>query len=142
MKITVDLENIKNLVTDSKDIFLDPKAEDTIIELLDLQETVNNAVDEAKKLLEGEALKLNPNFSSIRSDKIKVFYRAYGARFLIDQSKLEQLPKELYSTEIKVKAVIKEIEKYEKENETLPDGIIEKDRTKSISISKIGGKDE
>lgn len=142
MKITIDTDEVKKLTTDSKNILLSPEAENSILALLDIQEQIELAIDEAKKSIEEEALKLNPNFSSVKSDKVKVFYRAYGARFLIDESKLEQLPVDFYTKVTKISANTKAIEKYEKENETVPDGVIETERKKSISISKIGAKDE
>ena len=142
MKITIDTDEVKKLTADAKNILLSAEAENSILALLDMQEQIELAIDEAKKSIEEEALKINPNFSSVKSDKVKVFYRAYGARFLIDESKLKQLPIDFYTKVTKISANAKAIERYEKENETILDGVIETERKKSISISKIGAKDE
>src|SRR3990167_7815252 len=123
MKITIDTDEVKKLTTDSKNILFSAEAENSILTLLDMQEQIELAIDEAKKSIEEEALKLNPNFSSVKSDKVKVFYRAYGARFLIDESKLKQLPSDFYTAVTKISANTKAIEKYEKENEKIPDGV-------------------
>jgi len=104
MKITIDIDKIKKLAQDSKDIFLTPEAENTILELLKAQEEVDQAIDYAKQVLEKEALKLNPNFSAIKSDKVKVFYRTFGSVFSIDESKLDTVPKEMYEVVKKISA--------------------------------------
>lgn len=131
----IDIEKLNELKADAGKIFLTPTGEDTLVQLLEIQAQVEAAIDEAEKILEEAALKLDPNFTSIQADKIKVFYRAYGTKYAIDESHLEDVPKELYTTKTSYLPDSKAIEKYTDENKGLPLGIVEKERTKSLKFT-------
>lgn len=137
MKITVDLEKIKKVSAEADKILIDPKAEEELVELLKLQEAINEAVDKAKLIIEEEALKLNKNFQSVQADKLKVYYRAYGSRYYIDEKNMHLAPKELYEVEEKINYKIdtKAVEKWVKEHGGMPTGITEVERKKSISMT-------
>ena len=66
----INLDNLKHLVAQSTKIFIEPEGEKVLLDLLDLQKQIEDAIDEAKKKLEEEALKINPNFQSIKSDNL------------------------------------------------------------------------
>lgn len=141
----IDLEKLNQLVADSDKIFLSPVAEQTLLQLLEIQKQVEMAIDEAKKRIEETALKIDPNFKSIQSDKVKISYRYFGTRFYVDQQSLEYTPKELYTAEVKTtyKVDAKAVEKWIDEKGKLPAGIVEADRTKTLTIvPKEGGKHE
>ena len=97
-----------------------------------------------KKKLEAAALKVNPNFSSIQADKIKVYYRAYGAKYYIDEAQINLAPKELYAVETKTmyKIDTKAVDKWTDEHGGAPTGIKEVTRTKSITFSLKNGTDK
>jgi hypothetical protein len=140
--INIAYEDLQSLVAEGKNIVASPKAEEALVALLTLKEEVENAIEEAKKVIEEKALELNPNFSSIRSDKIKVAYKTYGAKYAIDETKVNFLPKEVYRSKVSYTADAKALEKFVEEHGGLfPDGIIIKDRKKSMSISLIGEKE-
>lgn len=138
-KITINLKELKSLRKKGAEIFITPEAENGLLKLLEMKDEIEEAISETKKNIEKEALKRNKNFSSIRGDKVKIQYRAFGQRFFIDESKLDQVPKEVYDKQVKTyfKIKTKEIEKFVKERGNLPIGVNEIDRKKSISISKI-----
>lgn len=133
--MTIDLEQLDNLVADSDKIFLSAEAEQVLMKLLDIQKQVEEAIDAAEKKLEETGLKLNPDFKSIEADKIRVYYRAYGTRYKIDDSLVEQIPAELYTTKKVYSADTKAIEKYADEHKGLPVGIIEPERVKKLTFS-------
>jgi len=134
----IKLENLSQLVADSKNIIFSADAEDTLVNLLNIQKQVEDAINQAKKNIEEAALKLNPNFSSVQGDKVKVFYRSYGSKYKIDESLVDQIPAELYSVKKSYSANTKAIETFAETNKGLPIGIIEPDRPKTISISLKG----
>jgi peptide subunit release factor 1 (eRF1) len=138
MKITIELDNLSELVSKADLIFLEPRAEKILLKLIDIREQVENAIDQAEKKLEDAALKINPNFKSIRSDKIKVFYRAYGARYLLDESIIALIPTELYTAEKKTiyKVNADAVENWTSINKGMPVGISERERTKSLKFDK------
>lgn len=132
----IDIDKLEELVADSDKILLKPEAEDTLVKLLQIRDQVEAAIKEAELKLEEEALKINPNFRSIRADKVKVFYRFYGAKYKIDESLIKYIPKELYTIKTSFLAVADEIEKIAEENDgKLPQGIIEIERTKTMKFS-------
>src|SRR3990167_6074244 len=100
--IHIDIDRVGDLTVNADEIFLKPEGERVLVKLLDLQEQIENAISEAKIKLEVAALKANPNFSSIQANKVKVYYRAFGAKYYIDESNIKMAPKELYQAEEKV----------------------------------------
>lgn len=132
----IDIEKLDDLVKKSNKIFITPEGEEVLLQLLALQEQVEAAIDEAEKRLEESALKLDPNFTSLQANRIKVYYRAYGSKYKIDESRINDIPKELYTLSVRYSANTKEIEKYSDEHKGLPLGIVEADRTKSLKFSE------
>ena len=132
--MTIDIEKLDKLLVDADKIFLTPEGEKVLVQLLELRDQVETAIDEAKKRLEETGLKISSDFTSIQADKIKVYFRAFGERYKIDPSFIETLPKNLYKTTIKYSAIPEEIEKL-MEQSKLPQGIIEAERTKQITFS-------
>jgi len=134
MKITIDLSKLHNLVKDSDKILFSPDGENTILQILELKKTIEDAEKAAKKLIETAALKLDKNFTSVQSDNLRVSYRAYGSRYKIDISHIEKLPVKLYKVIKKFSPIPSEIDEYADEK-GLPLGIIENEREKKISFS-------
>lgn len=133
----IDIEKVTHLVKKADDIFLAPDGEQVLIDLLTIQAQVEAAIDEAKAKLEQTALKVDPNFTSIQADKIKVYYRAFGSKYYIDENNINLAPKEFYTVESKVtyKIDTKALEKSIDQTGKLPGGIIEVDRKKAISFT-------
>lgn len=134
---TIDIEKLGNIIKKADDIFLSAQGEQVLIDLLTIQEQVEEAIAMAKLKLEATALAVNPNFTSIQADKIKVYYRAFGSKYYVDEANINLAPKEFYTIESKVsyKVDTKKLEKSIEETGRVPAGIIEVDRKKTISIS-------
>jgi len=65
MKITIDLEDLNDLVAKAELIFLEPRAEKVLLKLLDLRDQTEDAIKQAQAKLEAAALKTNPNVTSL-----------------------------------------------------------------------------
>lgn len=135
MKIIVDLEELKQLAQDSRQLFLKPDGEEALLRLLELQELVNEAVDQAKGILEQEAQKLNPNFSCIKGDNLTVHYRYFGPKYELDEQLLQGLEPDLYTTRSNYSVNTKKVEAALKVTGELPNGIVERERAKRISFA-------
>ena len=142
MRLSVDTEELRSLALEGKDIFLKPEGEQALLKLLELKETVEKAIDEAKKVLEEEALKLDPNFKSIQADNIRVYYRTYGSRYKLDESKIAAIPANFYTAKTSYTVNIKEVEAFAREKGGLPDGILEIERPKQLTFSRKGEKED
>lgn len=142
LKLTIKYTDLQALVEEGKNITVTPKAENALVALLELQDKVADAISQAKKVIEEKALELNPNFASVRSDKVRVYYRANGPKFSVDESKVQFLPKDTYKMKVTYSPESKILDKYAKDHDgLLPDGIIVRERTKSLSISLINEKE-
>jgi hypothetical protein len=141
MKIEVDIDKISQLVKKSTDIFLSPEGENELVELYKLQEMIEKAIHDAKANLAKKALKLDPDFRSIQGDKVKVAYRAYGSRYRIDLSLLQQLPGNFYKSKTTYSPIPSEVDQFVNEHGTPPMGIIENTREKQLQVTiKKGGR--
>jgi len=136
-KIIVDLDDLGKLVHDGTDIVLDPKAEQALIDLIELQARVEGALATVKRQIEEKALEYNPNFTSVQASRIKVGYQFFGSKYTIDESKIDKLPQHMYKTKITYSPIGAEVDKFAKEHNALPLGIVERDRTKSITIKPV-----
>lgn len=142
MKLKIDTDKIKELSQKADKIFLTPEAEDNLVGLLKLKKEVELAIDEAKRVLEEAALKVDPNFNSLTADNIKIYYRSFGSRWVADMSLLDYLPKDYYTTETKIRLDTKKIEKHIKDTGKIPAGVSEVERPKSITFSLKGEVNE
>lgn len=135
MIIQIDTQKIADLSKDGDKILLSAEGEKSIAELYEMQALIEQAVSDAKKNIQEAALKLDPNFTSIQGDRVKVSYRAYGARYRIDQSMIAEIPKDFYETTVRYSPVVKTIESFVDKQGALPVGVIENAREKQIQIT-------
>lgn len=133
----IDIEDLENIKIDADKIFLHAEGEKVLLKLLEIQKQIEDAIIAAKAKLEDTALKLDPNFKSIQADKIKVYYRTFGSKYHIDENKIDLAPKELYEMETKINYKIdsEAVDKWINEYKIMPNGIIELERKKILTIS-------
>ncbi len=141
MKISIDLDELKDLAQEGKQICLRPEGEEVLLRLLEAQEVVNAAIEEAKRVLEAEALKLSPDFQAIRSDHLTVQYRACGPKYRVEESLLETVPDHLYISRTTYTLLSEAIDEYARSQGQLPVGIAERVRPKQIVLSRRGTED-
>lgn len=134
--ITIDLSNLEKLVQDADKILMEPDGEQVLVDLLSIRDRVEDAIKRAKEKLSASALAINPDFKSVQADRVKVSFRAYTARYGIDQQNLDQLPEGFYKkTEVvRYTANSKEIDKFYKAHGALPLGVYEREREKKLSF--------
>ena len=133
----IDIEKLADLKADADKIFLSADGENVLVQLLEIQEQVEAAITAAELKLEEAGLKLSPDFSSIQGDRVKVYYRAYGSKYYVDEPNINLAPKELYSVESKVTYKIDgdAVDKWTEEHGGMPTGIIAVERKKSLKFS-------
>lgn len=142
MILTVDTDKLKNLVAEADKIFMSAEGDQALADLLEIEAQVKRAREAAEAILEQAALAMSPDFKSIQSDRVKVMYKTYGARFYLDETHIAEVPKELYSIETKYKVDSKAVEKYIDEHKGVPVGINEVERTKKLSFSLKKGAEQ
>jgi hypothetical protein len=140
MILTIDTDEIANLVEKAQDIYFSESGEQHLLKLLDIQDMVEEAVKSAKSNLENAGLQINPNFKSIAGSRVKVSYRFFGDKYKIyDESMLD---KSMVTSKVKYAIDSDKVEKYEEEKGQLPMGITLSDRAKTISFRRLSEKEE
>lgn len=129
------LNEVDKLKVDGDKIFIDPKGEEVLVQILEAEKQLELIKDELKLKLETKALSINPNFNSIQGDRIKVFYREYGSKYYVDESQSDLIPEGF--TEKKTSYIIntKAVDDWIDQKSVMPTGIKEVERKKTISFS-------
>lgn len=134
MKITFDTDEIKKACIDAQTFALNADAEKSIVRLLDIQEQLGEFIEQVKQGIVERAQEVDPNFTSITGDKIKVEYRETGAKYgLIDNETVEGR----FVTLTERMAVNTDaVEQYWQQYEVLPAGVVRKERKKTLIIKR------
>lgn len=134
------LDKLKKLTLEADKILIDPEGENVLLTILEAEQEIVDLKEKAKLILEQKALKLNPNFSSIQADKVKVYYREYGSKYYLDETQKDLVPEGMLSEKISYSINSKAVEDWVNEKGHMPTGIRESDRNKTLSISLKNGQ--
>lgn len=137
----IEIEKLNDLVCNADKIVLSADGENVIIQLLTLEKQIEQGIKTAKMMIEKKVIELNPNLKSITSDNLRISYRQYGAKYRIEDSFFDKLDPSFYKVSKRYDVVAEEVEKYCEEHKSLPIGINEIERPKSLSFSLKGEKD-
>lgn len=136
MIITIDTDDIVITAKDGGKFVFDKTAEDKLEKLLEIKDKLDNVIEQVKSNLETNGLKLSPDFSGVRGDKIKVEYRAFGALYKLVDTK--NASPDFYKTKTTYSLNTELVSAYaENHDGKLPDGIEKVKRQKKISISRL-----
>lgn len=135
-KITVDLGEIKFIADEAGKLVLNKEIDVELKKLLDLRDTIEAEIDRAEANIEQAGLAFNPIFKSVGGDFVKASYRAFGQKFYLDETKLDQIATDFYTKEVttKYKPNTDVIEKWAENAGVLPEGIIQPPRPKKLSL--------
>lgn len=137
-KITINLENLEHLTKTADGVFLAPEGEKELLAFLSLKRSMEAAEEAIKKTLQEAADKVAPNLSVLESDNLRIAFRFYGSRYDFDEN---QIDPSFTEVEEKIKLNTKLVDKYTMEHAgELPEGVSEKERTKSVVITEKGSK--
>ena len=133
-KLVLDSEQITNACIDAQKFAISAKSEKSLVQLLDIKEKIDEFVEIVKDGIVKEALKFDPNFTSISGDKIKIEYRETGSKFaLVDNETVEG--RFVTMTE-RMSVKTDEVEQYWQQHGVLPAGITCKERKKTLIIKR------
>lgn len=136
MVVKVNSAEILQLEKDGAGIVFNPKAEDAIVRLLEIQKEVDGAIEYLKSEIERQALKFSPNFTGLKGSKIKINYSASGTKFK-DTGEIKFHREKFWTKKTIWSLDSKAIEEYKAKNYKLPRGIAEVSRKKTIRISEV-----
>jgi len=134
-QLVIQYGKLELLVNGSDKIAMSPDGEELLVKLLELSELVESAINETKRRLASKMESISPDLSSISSDKVKIMYRNYGAKYFIPDTLIDQIDPKFYNQKTSYSPNTFEIDKSIKETGMLPSGIGICARTKSVSIN-------
>jgi len=134
-ELTIRYTDLELLVQGSKSITIHPQGEQLLIQLLELKEKVDKAIEDAKSILKVAIEEVDPDLTSISSDNIKVMHRVYGLKYSLDSNLVDQLDEKFVNRKVSYSPNTKEIDKEIDTNGSIPNGVIINDRNKTVSIT-------
>jgi hypothetical protein len=141
-ELVIKYDNLELLVQGGKSITMNPQGEELLIKLLELRDKVEFAITQCKNTLTTAITEIDPDLTSISSDRVKVMYRVYGAKYGLNDILIDELDPKFYIKKEVFSPNAKEIDNHIKATGVLPNGIMINDRSKTVSISLKGSKDE
>lgn len=141
-QLVIKYPDLELLVRGSKQITINPTGEELLVKLLELQQKVEFAIKQCKDKLTTAIQEIDPDLTSISSDNVKVMYRVYGAKFGLNTMLIDNLDPKFYTAKTVYSPNPKEIDNHIKMTGEIPNGIIINDRSKTVSISLKGDKNE
>lgn len=133
-KILLDSELIKNACIDAQKFAISAESEKSLMQLLDIKEKIDEFVEIVKDGIVKEALRFDPNFTSVSGDKIKIEYRETGAKYgFIDHLAVND--KFVTMTE-RLSVNTDAVDEYWQHFKLLPAGVIRKERKKTVIIKR------
>lgn len=139
-KLVLELKDVLKLESDGKTFVFNPKAEDSIHELMKLKEQVEKALETVQTAIAEQGVKLNKDFSGVRGSKVKVSYRLYGQPYKLEaKDVVKEVDKRFYKESVTYRPDSEGIKDYLSEHKKLPKGVVENKREKQVSIKLLEG---
>lgn len=136
LSVKINSAEILGLQNDGKEIVINPNAEKAILRLLDIQREVDGAVEWVKSEIERQALEFNPNFTALKSGKLKINYSAAGAKYKATGDAARHSGK-FWKKKVTWTLDLKAIDEFRAKRRALPKGILAVARQKHIQIKEV-----
>lgn len=131
--ITIDPNDIVKLAKEGEKFVFKPEAEQSLKQLLLLQEQVDNAVEQAKEAIGKAGREIDPDFKGVVGEDVHCVYREYGKKYKYDYDK--EADARPFLSEVQYFNVDSDkVDKYVEEVGELPDGVYENEREPKLSI--------
>lgn len=137
MIVKVNAAELLRLEKDGETIIFNPKAEDAIVRLLEIQKEVDGAIEYLKSEIERQALGFNPNFTSLKGTRLKINYSASGTKYK-ELNTLKNHRSKFWTKKVTWSIDSKAVDEYRAQRSELPKGIAEVKRKKTIRLSEVG----
>ena len=138
--IIIDKNKIVGLVKKGNKFLFKKEAENSLDELLQLQELVNEAVEQAKLAIGELGLEIHPGFKGVIGSKVRCTFRKYGAKYKFAPEKKEELLPYL-TTKEQYGVNAEKVERYLTNTGKLPEGIFEAKRESKLSMKRVPNED-
>lgn len=130
--ITIKPNDINLLAEESGKAVISPKAEESLVKLINIYKHLGEVIDIVKKNIEKSGLEIDEGFTGVVGEKVGITYRPFGEKYTYtDFDKARAFLRE--KSYVKVDTTL--VDAYRKQHKKLPEGIAENERIKSIVFS-------
>lgn len=137
LKVEIDTRDLVDALNKSGDFINSPEIESSLVELMNIQKTVDEAISQAKEAIyEAGTEKFGDSFKSIRGNKIKFTVAKSGAKYSIKDED-EAVAASWATEEKKFKINTKVVDKAIENGEDVSKALIINDRKDSKTLKML-----
>lgn len=129
--LSVNKKDIAAIKLEAGELIFEQRAEDALLQLIKIKDTVDAALLEAKEKIKEAGLQMSPDFKGIKGNRVQVVYQETGYKYEISGAPDAQFMKKT----IYVRPDSVAIDRFKDAFKSVPVGIIEKEREKKIIIN-------
>jgi hypothetical protein len=130
-QIIIYPDEIDRLAKESCELIFKKEAEEQLIKLLEIKKQIDEVIENVKEKIKQAGESILPNFKGVEGKRVKAIYSYHGSKYEIQD---KEKARGFYQEVVYVKPDTKTIDNYVKEVGELPEGIITKEREKSLSL--------
>lgn len=132
--ITIDPKQIQLYADEGGKLVFKKEAESELIKLLELQKMIEEKVEMVKTMIAESGQAIDDGFKGVIGEKIRATFRLYGEKYTYKLNSVPDL-KDFLKEKIYYKVDSDRVDEYFKAEGKLPDGISEKPRSPSLTIT-------
>ena len=130
-QIVIYPDEISRLAIEAGKLVFKKEAEEELIKLLEIKKKIDEAVEKVKEQIKQAGESILPNFKGVEGRMVKAVYSYHGAKYEIQDPQKAQ---GFYRIVVYEKPDTETIDNYVKEYGELPEGVVAKEREKSLSL--------
>jgi len=130
-QIIIYLDEISKLAEEGGKLVFKKEAEEELVKLLEIKNKIDEAIERVKEQIKQAGESILPNFKGVEGRMVKAIYSYHGAKYEIQDPQKAQ---GFYRIVVYEKPDTEAIDNYVKEYGELPEGVVAKEREKSLSL--------
>jgi len=130
-QIVIYPDEISKLAEEGGKLVFKKEAEEELVKLLKIKKKIDEAIERVKEQIKQAGESILPNFKGVEGRMVKAVYSYHGAKYEIQDPQKAQ---GFYRIVVYEKPDTETIDNYVKEYGELPEGVVAKEREKSLSL--------
>jgi Asp-tRNA(Asn)/Glu-tRNA(Gln) amidotransferase A subunit family amidase len=130
-QIVIYPDEISKLAEEGGKLVFKKEAEEELVKLLEIKKKIDKAIEKVKEQIKQAGESILPNFKGVEGRRVKAIYSYHGAKYEIQDPQKAQ---GFYRIVVYEKPDTETIDNYVKEYGELPEGVVAKEREKSLSL--------
>jgi len=130
-QIVIYPDEISKLALEAGKLVFKKEAEEELVKLLEIKKKIDETIEKVKEQIKQAGESILPNFKGVEGRMVKAIYSYHGAKYEIQDPQKAQ---GFYRIVVYEKPDTETIDNYVKEYGELPEGVVAKEREKSLSL--------